>query len=310
MKKELPAAAAHVMALVTILIWGTSFIATKVLLKNYTPVQIMLARFALAYAALWLLRPKRMKVPFREECRFSLLVLTGCTLYFLAENNALRNTLASNVSILVASAPVFTAILAHFVIRSERLSRYTFIGFAVAITGVALVVFNGSFVLKLNPLGDLLSVGAALCWAVYSVLLRKSVDRRDPILLTRRLMLWGFITAFPAALLEGKSFSFAPLKEGRMLFCFLFLGVVCSAVCYVLWNTANRRLGTVVVGNYVYLNPLSTLITAGIVLKEPFSFMSVCGAILILLGIFAADKKAAQSKGELAHADTQSRTKR
>ena len=287
------------MALLTILIWGTSFIATKKLLDSYTPVQIMLMRFALAYGALWLLRPKLLPVSLRSELFIAFLGLMGCTLYFLTENYALTYTLASNVSILVATAPILTAGLAHFVLKGERLSRYSFLGFGVAIAGVALVVFNGTVILKLNPVGDLLSVGAALCWAVYSVFLRKSGERYDPVLLTRRLMLWGVITSLPAGLLEDRPFSLTPCLENReLLFCILFLGIVCSGICYVLWNVAGKTLGAVTVGNYVYLNPLSTMITAGIVLGEPVSLMGIGGALLILLGIFAADYKGRRTGGE------------
>lgn len=297
MKKEISAFVAHVFALITILLWGTSFIATKFLLDYYTPLQIMMMRFVLAYFVLWLIRPKLLKVSFKTEMNFALLGFTGCTLYFLGENNALRFTLASNVSIIVATAPIFIAVLSHLFLKNEKLTRYSFIGFIVAIVGVALVVFNGSVILKLNPIGDILSLFTAFSWAIYSVLLRKNVEDYDSILLTRRLMFWGFITALPFAIAENKAFSFAPLGEIKILLSVLFLAFICSGFCYVLWNIANSRLGTVTVGNYVYLNPLSTMLVSGLVLHEPISAMAVGGTILILLGIFVADRKPITKEG-------------
>ncbi len=292
MKRELTTSMAHIFALFTIIIWGTTFIASKLLLDYYSPVQIMLMRFAIAYGVLWILRPKVLKLSIKEEMRFLVLGILGCTLYFLTENYALTYTMASNVSILVAAAPIFTAILAHFFLEDEQLKPSIFLGFLIAIIGVALVVFNGTVILKLNPLGDMLSIGAALCWASYSVLLKKQVHSYDCLLLTRRVMLWGFVTALPIGLLEGRPFLIAPmLNEGTLLFCVLYLGILGSGICYVLWNKAIQKLGTVVTNNYIYVNPFSTMVAATFVLKEQLSFMGIGGAALILIGVFIADKK-------------------
>lgn len=192
----------YVFALFTIIVWGSTFISSKILLTTYTPAQIMLTRFLLAYAALWLLRPRRMALSWRQELSFIVLGLTGCSVYFYTENSALTYTLASNVSIIVAAAPIFTAILAHL-LGQEQFHRGTLLGFLVAFSGVILVVCNGTFVLKLNPRGDLLALAAAGCWAVYSVLLCHVSRGLDPVLVTRRTMFWGILTALPIVILEG-----------------------------------------------------------------------------------------------------------
>ena len=291
MKEKPSALAAHAMALFTIVVWGTTFIASKLLLDWYTPLQVMLMRFVLAYVVLLCLRPKLLVLPWKEELYMAALGFFGCTVYFLAENTALTYTLAANVSIIVATAPILTALLAHVALKDEQVGRNNVLGFVIAIVGVALVVFNGTFILKLNPIGDLLSLGAAVCWAVYSVLLKRRVAQYDSILLTRRVMLWGFVTALPMAFAEGAGFSLAPLADGALLFCVVFLGVVGSGICYVLWNIATRRLGIVVVNNYIYVNPFATMVAAGLVLHEPISWMGIVGAVLILLGVFVSDRK-------------------
>ncbi|MBQ8263314.1 MAG: DMT family transporter [Oscillospiraceae bacterium] len=291
MTKTNSALVAHILALITAFAWGTSFIASKILLQSYTPTQVMLMRFILAYAALWLCRPKMLKLPLREELRFAVLAISGCSLYFLCENSALTYTYAANVSIIVAAAPILTAVAAHLFLPDEKLSGGSFLGFGLAIVGVALVVFNGTVVLKLSPIGDLLSFGAAFCWAVYSVLLRKTVDKYENLLLTRRLMLWGIITSLPIALAEGAPLSLAPLANGEYIFCLVFLSFVCSALGYVFWNAATARLGTVVVCNYVYIIPFFTMLTGVIVLDEPLTFMGIVGAVLIMFGMFIADRK-------------------
>lgn len=291
MKKITSAPVAHILALFTAFAWGTSFIASKILLQSYTPTQLMLMRFVLAYISLWLCCPRLLKLSFREEMTFAAMAISGCTVYFLCENTALTYTYASNVSIIVAAAPILTAIAVHLFSHDEKLSGGSFLGFGVAIVGVALVVFNGTVVLKLSPLGDLLSFGAALCWAVYSVLLKKTVDKYDNLLLTRRLMLWGIISALPIAIAEGESFSLAPLAGGQYIFCLLFLGLVCSALGYVFWNAATARLGAVVTCNYVYIIPFFTMLTGVVVLDEPLTAMGIVGAVLIMLGMFIADRK-------------------
>lgn len=276
-------------AVFTIIVWGSTFISSKKLLVFYTPSQIMLTRFALAYCALWLLRPRKLTLTGRQEAVFLLLGLTGCSVYFYTENTALTYTLASNVSIIVAAAPIFTAVAAHFA-GVERFRRSTLWGFLVAFTGVVLVVCNGTFVLKLNPSGDLLALCAALCWAVYSVLLRRTSQGLDPILVTRRTLFWGIVTALPLILLEGAPFPTAPLSEPVVFGNFLFLGLIGSGLCYVLWNNAFRLLGVVATNNFIYLNPFITIVTARLFLKEPISPLALLGAVLITAGVVAAQR--------------------
>lgn len=281
----------HILALITIIVWGSTFISTKMLLSEFSPVQIMICRFAIAYVVLWLIRPKFDKTGIKDELLFLLMGIFGCTVYFITENTALRYTLASNVSIIVASAPILTAILAHFFVKGEKLNKNIIFGFIVAFTGVALVVFNGQFVLKLNPLGDLLSLGAALSWAVYSVILRTCVDKYNSVMLTRKLMFYGLLTSLPIVAFEGEPFPFEAFRIPEMLFCILFLGVIGSGICYVLWNKAISKLGVVITNNYIYINPFVTLVTGGIILKEPITAMGVAGAILIISGVVLSSKK-------------------
>jgi len=125
----------------------------------------------------------------------------------------------------VAAAPILTALAAHIFLPDEKLKKGGLIGFAIAIIGVALVVFNGTVVLKLSPIGDLLSFGAALCWAVYSVLLRKGVDKYNNLILTRRIMFWGFISGLPIALVKNRVFLSLLLLTGISSFVLFSLGL-------------------------------------------------------------------------------------
>lgn len=251
----------------------------------------MLMRFTLAYLVLFLAKPKPLITDFRTELQFALLGLFGCTLYFLAENNALHYTYAANVSILVASAPILTALLLRLFRGDKSVGKHNFYGFLIAFAGIILVVCNGTVVLKLNPLGDLLSLLSALSWAIYGMLQVPLLRRFDAVFLTRRVMLWGFITALPVSLLTDAPPDFTPLlHNGTELFCILFLGIVGSGICYVTWNLATRRLGVVVTSNYIYINPFVTMVTAGIVLHERITPMGMAGAVLIICGVIFSDR--------------------
>lgn len=285
----------YLFATFTIIVWGSTFISSKTLLAVYTPAQIMLTRFLLAYAMLWLLRPKKLKCSWKEELIFLLLGLSGCSVYFYTENSALTYTLASNVSIIVAVAPIFTAILAHFA-GVERFRSGTLWGFLIAFSGVILVVCNGTFVLKLNPKGDLLAVAAALCWAVYSVLIRKLDDNLDSLLITRRTLFWGILTAIPMVLLESQPYPTEPLLTPVIAGNFLFLGLIGSGLCFVLWTRAFAYLGVVTTNSFIYVQPFITILVGWIFLREPISPLALVGAALITAGVVATQRSPKRKK--------------
>lgn len=284
----------HLLGLFCALVWGATFVASKQLLAYYTPTQLMFMRFVIAYGMLWILHRKWIRPDWREELLYLAMGITGCSVYFWSENTALTITYASNVSTIVAAAPIFTAILAHFFTQGrERLNRWIWLGFALAFGGVILVVFNGTFILHLNPLGDLLALATAAVWAVFSVLQGKALQRRSSLFITRKVMFYGILTSLPFLWADGlEGFFLAPVfTSGLNLFCLLFLGVVGSALCYVAWCTAERHLGLVVTSNYIYTIPFITLVVSALFLREPISLMGVLGAVLIVAGVWASGRK-------------------
>ena len=285
-KKELGELSGHLIALATICVWGSTFIFSKTLLDVFTPVQIMLLRFFVAYAVLWCMYPKTEKTTARDNLGIFFMSLFADTVYFLCENNALRYTLASNVSILVASAPIWTAVLAHFFIKGNKLRKNTVYGSLIALVGVALVVFNGTVVLKFNPFGDMLSMAAAICWALYSVMITHYVHRFSSFFLMRRMTFFAILTTLPLAFFMGElNMPLYEFADPHKLFCIVCLGILGSGISYVTWNIATRRLGIVKVNTYIYVNPFVTLVTGALFLHEPITLMSVIGALLIICGV-------------------------
>lgn len=284
---------AHSIAALTAAVWGTTFVASSVLLTELTAAQLVLLRFALSYAVLWLLSIGRKgpEITLKNELTFLALGFFGVTGYQLLENSALSHTTASNVGIIVAAAPIFTALLAHIFTKNEKIHARLVIGSLVAFLGVALVTFNGTVVLKLSPLGDCIALCAALSWAIYSMILRKINDKYDSVTLTRRTMFYGLLIAVPAVLIENKPVNVPALLNFKMFVCLAILAVLGSALCYVTWNYSTKILGTVKTTNYIYVSPFVTMVAAYFVLGDSISLMGFIGAVMIISGVIIASMK-------------------
>lgn len=280
----------HAIALLTILIWGTTYISTKIILRDLSPVEILFYRFTIGYGILWLVSPQFQRpTKAKDEWLFFSLGLTGITLYFLLENIALQYTQASNVGLLISAAPILTALIARLTKGGDKVNAGLIIGFAAAIFGIYLVVFNGKLILKINPLGDILALLAALVWAAYSVLLKKVDTVYHPILVVRRTFFYGLLTILPCLLLFKADLKAAHTIVFSLILNILFLGVAASALCFVLWNKAARIIGIVNTSNYIYLVPLITMITSVIFLKETVNAPMIFGGLLIMFGVYLSE---------------------
>ena len=283
--------AGHLAALFTIIIWGTTFISTKVLLTDFKPVEILFFRFVMGFAALFLVCPHRMKgVGRRQELTFVLAGLCGICLYYLLENIALTYTMTSNVGVIISVAPFFTAILSRLFLRSEgKLRANFFIGFVVAMAGIALLSFNGSQ-MKLNPVGDVLAVLAAFVWACYSILTRKISSFGYPVILTtRRTFFYGILFMVPALFFFDFEMGLERFADLTHLLNILYLGLGASALCFVTWNLAVKALGAVKTSVYIYMVPVITVVTSVLVLKETVTLVSVMGTFLAVAGLFFSE---------------------
>lgn len=297
----------HLIAFVTVAIWGSTFVFTKLLLQNgLSPAQIFTLRFLIAYLLLegyeglfrrqdrhWLANT------WRDELLMLLLGVTGGSLYFLTENEALNYTATTNVSLIVCSCPLVAALLIGIFYKSQRMRWVQVTGTLMAACGVAVVVLNGHFVLRLSPVGDALALVANLCWAVYSLLMIPANKRYGPLFITRKVFFYGLLTMIPYYMLRtsempvsmGGEFDLSILLRPQVIVNLLFLGVVASCICFLVWTWIMDKLGAVIATNYVYVNPLSTIVVAGIVLNERITVYFLGGALLIVGGMFIADRK-------------------
>lgn len=282
----------HVIAIIVVLIWGVTFVNSKVLLNHGLQAhEIFTIRFLLAYICIWTISPLKLFADsWRDELLMILLGITGGSLYFVTENMAVKIGYVNNVSFIVCTAPLLTMILALMFVKEVKATRKLITGSIMAVIGVALVVFNGQIILKLDPLGDILALSAALCWAVYSLLLRK-VSHYSSVFVTRKVFFYGLITVLPCYLVHPWDFPLNGFTEPAVWGNLLFLGLVASFACFALWSLVSKKIGAIATSQYVYLNPISTVVASAIILNEKMTWMAFLGSAMILAGLYIANKR-------------------
>jgi drug/metabolite transporter (DMT)-like permease len=283
-------------AFLVVAIWGTTFVFTKLLLMaGLTAAQIFVLRFIVAYVLLFAYSLTRRSfrlfaLSWKDELLMVALGVTGGSLYFLTENTAMIYTTTTNTSLIVCLCPLFAALLIAMFYRSERLHGLQIVGTVMAAIGVIVVVLNGHFVLHLSPLGDTLAFAACLCWALYSLLMIPANQHYNSLFITRKVFFYGLLSMIPYFLVWPEWPSLSLVLRPDVLLNLLFLGCVASMLCYLLWNWAIKRLGAVVVTNYVYFNPVVTVLFAWIILSERITLYFLGGTLLILIGMYLSNR--------------------
>lgn len=283
----------HLVAFLTVAIWGTTFVSTKVLMINgLSPAQIFTLRFAMAYVLMFCFNHRRLFADsWRDEGPMVLLGITGGSLYFLSENEAMNYTTATNTSLIVCSCPLFATLLVRLVYRSSRIHIMQLTGSLLAFMGMIIVVLNGRFVLHLSPVGDALAFTACICWAFYSLLMKTMTDKYSAAFITRKVFFYGVLTIIPYYILVPGVPSMAVLTQPVVVGNLLFLGCLASMICFLTWNWCISKLGAVKATNWVYFNPITTMIFASWVLGEKITIYFLIGAVCILTGMYMADRK-------------------
>ena len=287
----------HIVAFLTVAVWGTTFVWTKLLIINgLSPAQIFTLRFIIAYVlltgfSLWRGRHKWLSDNWRDELTMMALGLTGGSMYFLTENESLRFTTATNTSLIVCSCPLFAMLIIALFYKSERFSRLQALGSLLALIGMAAVVLNGHFVLHLSPLGDTLAFSACICWALYTLLMKPVMGRYPAMFITRKVFFYGILTILPYYIFLPYIPSPAVLMRPEVALNLLFLGSAASLVCYLTWSWCMKGLGAVICTNWVYVNPITTIIAAWLILDEQITVYFLIGSILIIAGMYLSSKK-------------------
>ena len=286
---------AHLGALLIMSAWGTSFLSTKILMVDggLSPAEMYIYRFGFAYLLLLLCTFKRIfSNNWKDELQFAVCGICAGSLYFVTENYALRLTTAGNVSLLASTSPLFTTILIATVYRT-KIKSGAIMGSLIAFAGVTCIIFSNGKGFEIRPTGDLLALSASFSWAIYTMVIKNLNPFYNSMFITRKLFFYGVLSALPLLMIQDVPlrlhiiFDFNNPSFGLN---FLFLVVGCSVLAYLIWNETMKILGPVTANNYLYLQPLVTMISAYFVLGENIYFMGYLGCILIVGGLIISDK--------------------
>ncbi len=281
----------HIFAFITITIWSLAFVSNKALLAYISPIENMILRFFIAYILLLVLYPHLKTIKsIKDELHFALLGFLGIFVYFILENFALKFTQAANVGLYMGAIPIFTAIVAHFLTKDEELNKFVWLGFLVSLIGMSLILFDSSkFELRLK--GDLLALLGALTFAIYSVAVKLAPKGYHYIVITRKSFLYGLLFMLIYYVALHKSFNVKALTQSVVILNILYLGVISSGLAFILWQQGIERIGSIKASNYIYLVPLITAIAGVIFLDETMSLKMIIGALLIIAGLYIAQKR-------------------
>ncbi len=286
---------AHIAILLTMCAWGTSFISTKVLMVDggLTPVEVYIYRFIMAYLLLLLLTFRQIRSNnWKDELQLLLCGMCAGSLYFVTENYALKYTSTGNVSLLGSISPIFTTILVAIIYRI-RMKPGVILGSVIAFAGVASIVFSHGEGIEIRPTGDILALSASMSWAIYAVAIRRLSPIYSTLFITRKLFFYGVITALPLLLIQDEPlhlsvlFNFSQPQFGMN---FMFLVIFCSVCAYIIYNEGMKILGSVTASNYLYLQPLVTMVAGYFIFDEVITPLGYLGCVLIIGGLVISDK--------------------
>lgn len=285
----------HLGAILTVTAWGLSFLATKVLMVDggCTPVEVFVYRFTLAYLLIFAVTFRKLiSNNITDELLFAACGVCAGSLYFITENYALKYTSTGNVSLLASISPIFTTILMAIVFKT-RIKTPVILGSLIAFLGVGCVIFSHGEGIEFSPVGDILALSAAMSWAVYTILVKRLIPNYTSLFITRKLFFYGVISALPLLLIQNEPLHISLIfdfSNPRYLINLLFLVVFCSMMAYIIWNEAMKILGPVTSNNYLYLQPLVTMVAAYFLFDEKIYFFGYLGCILIIGGLVISDK--------------------
>jgi drug/metabolite transporter (DMT)-like permease len=275
--------------------WGVSFVATKIALREMSPVALVWSRFGLGILVLGVFvvaRRQLRPVSRRDLGYFLLLGFLAITFHQWLQSNGLLTSQATTTGWIVATSPLFIAILGRLFLR-ERLGVAGIAGILLAAFGVLLIVAKGDWhaiaIGWSGTPGDTLIMASALNWAVVTVLSRHGLDRHPAALMMFYMMLLGWLLTTGLFAYEDGFRGIGPLSPSGTL-ALLFLGFVCSGVAYVFWYDALERVPASRVGAFLYLEPLVTVAAAAALLGEPISAGTMIGGATILLGIWLVNR--------------------
>lgn len=285
----------HLGAFFSITVWGLSFVVTKQLLNELSPVSLALLRFILSSGFLGiycLLRGHSLKLSAltsQDLASFILLGLSGYSLYFWFENTGVGLTSAGNTALIIATIPLFTELVVSW--RSRSFSLQLYLGLALSLLGVyGLVSGQVQFLESEYFVGNLFIFISVFCWVAYSFTIPSVVKKFGTLPTTFYASLWGIITLLPLLNVDN---TLIPVHGWTLSLygLLIFLSLICSLLAFILWNQALYVLGEGVTNVYIYLIPIVTLWGEYVFLNQSIAMNKIVSALFIILGVIISQKR-------------------
>jgi len=284
------AARAYLGALFAVLVWGASFVATKIAVRETNPSTVICLRFGIGILVLFAAVARRAQFHFpgwKDLARFLAIGTLGITVHQWLQVTGLVTARASTTAWIITATPLTIAVVG-WIVLGERLGWRQWVGIAVGAVGVLLVVSRGDWASlaagSVGSIGDLLVSLSTITWALFSVYSRQALRRHAAAPMMLYVMAGGWLVA---AVPWGASGGIAEVGRltGAGWTSIVFLGVFCSGLAYVYWYDALRVLPAARVGSLLYLEPLVTMAVAAVLLGEAITAVSIAGGVVILAGV-------------------------
>ena len=283
-------------ALFAVIMWGGSFIATKIAVGQISPVAVVWVRFAMGIPLILFAVIVRKQFAFpkgSEWLYFTLLGFLGITFHQWLQSNGLKTAQATTTAWIVSTSPAFIAILAWIILK-EKLNSLQSFGIVLAMVGVLAVVSRGDLstiaIGKFGTVGDFLILISSVNWAVFSIISRRGLRDHPSTRLTFWVMTIGWLIT-SVAFFAGKSYTEIPQLDARGWWAMIFLGIFTTGLAYIAWFDALSQLPAAQTGAFLFVEPLASMIFAVIILNEQITLASVLGGAVILIGLWLVNKQ-------------------
>jgi drug/metabolite transporter (DMT)-like permease len=282
-------------ALFAVIVWGASFIATKIAVGEISPIAVVWIRFAMGIPILLFAVIIRKQFAFpkgNEWWYFALLGFLGISFHQWLQSNGLKTAQATTTAWIVSTSPAFIAILGWMVLK-EKLNLMQSSGILLAMLGVLAVVSKGDLstiaVGSFGTTGDFLILISAVNWAVFSILSRRGLKTHPSTRMTFWVMTIGWLIT-SVAFLANKSYTEIPLLDSRGWIAMIFLGIFTTGLAYIAWFDALSQLPAAQTGAFLFVEPLTSMVVAAIILNEQITPVSILGGAVILFGIWMVNR--------------------
>ena len=285
--------ARYLLILLAVIFWGSSFVATKRVLEELTPETIISLRLILGSLLLFfiaLITKRNFSIKIKSHGYILLLALIA-VFHLWIQVTGLKYTSASNTGWIIGTAPVFMAILA-LIFFKEKIKLLQVAGIVIAVVGLLLLIGKGdiSNIDLIKNMGDLLVLGSAFTWGVYSMVNKKITLSYPPLMTILYLFLMMAIIIIPFNINKESLNSVLNLSHIGWIAIF-FLGFLCSGVSYVIWAYSLRDLESAKVGAFLYFEPFVTILTAWLLLNESITLLMILSGIIITIGVVLVNKE-------------------